>query len=126
MLIAIRDGEYSDRDTIIYDSDDQQGGIFSESSSHTDEVEPPIQQQPRKKRKQTQSKFPSTFNQDNWDYWDKENIEPLVVFTSSDEARIGFTFDIQGDDIDELFFFEKFIGDTLINDMTVQTNLYSA
>ena len=62
-------------------SDDQRGGIFSESSSHTDEDEPPIQQQqPRKKRKQTQSKFPSMFNQDNWEYWDKENIEPLDEF----------------------------------------------
>ena len=69
------DCEYSDHDTIVYDFDDQQEGIFSETSSHTDDDEEPLQQPSRKKRKQTQSKFPPMFNEDNWRYWDKVNIE---------------------------------------------------
>ena len=55
-----QDGEYSDSDTIEYDSGDCQGEIFSESESrfYTGENEPLKRQQlSRKKRKQTQVPF---------------------------------------------------------------------
>ena len=57
-----------------------------------------------------------------WQLGHDEPVEPLDKLPQFDADRCGFNFNLDGD-IDELFFFQLFITDNLITDITYQTNL---
>ena len=52
------------------------------------------------------------------------NSQELEELPEFEQARCGFNFDITANNVDELFFFEQFITDEPIHNITYQANLY--
>ena len=108
---------FSDDETRDENVDFQQQQLQQVSSESEDDVPTAG----KRKRKNNTNAFPPEFDPDLWQMGNSQESEELPEF---EQARCGFNFDITTDNVDELPFFEQFITEELIHNITYQTNLY--
>ena len=93
--------------------------IDEDSSSSSSSDNDTSDEQPASKKKKGTNDGPDDWNMKHWKHGD-HTLQPLPTFT----AKPGFNIDIP-DDADELYFFQLFFTDEILQHLTDETNRYA-
>ena len=116
--VELDEEEFDDEILLHFIADgDEEIVDFSIQDETNDNVAGPTQ--PKKKKGKKANSVPQGFDMNNWKEGDY-SLAPLPPFTESH----GFTF-APPDNANELYFFNLFLTDDLISEITNQTNLYA-
>ena len=105
-------------DQCEFSDDEIEDRIFGDADEEDEPIQPICK---NKKRTKKGDSVPQGFDIASWKKGTHPPLEPLPAFK---ENAPGGNFDAPSD-ANELFFFNLFISDAVIQDMTYQTNLYA-